>query len=383
MCCSLSAKEIDGLDVFPYTHIGDTGIRKASARVVWTPPEDDDITGLVLQLRLQSDPTEIATLPTIEQPDVPAGETRLIGGFASLTAYALRGRWRSGDGWATEWALWIPFTTTDARVSEAALDQQVQAFLHQLDQTSQAALKPLIDLINERLSQLGHDVAEVLAMVNERIDGPGQNSIVNYLGNTNENVTDIRTISDGFAEIWQQAFAGDAIASANALLQMVVGAGPSGTGASLSFYARAVAGDLMKRAGLKVWAETDENGGDSGWELEGSKGRFLTPNGDSLNALLIATQDVPLDAPITTEGGSNVIRCDLTGRQRRHQTNPLDDAAEVRPPNGVTPMDYSHTFKMATGADPSWSDEFLSPKPTDFSTTAVPGVGWSLLDGVL
>lgn len=346
---------------------GDGGKQRAGVRLTWNT-DVDDVEGVEFQIRLAADSTLRVSGQT---RGWSLGALYITESLSGDTNYEARGRYIARSNRETSWSSWLSFTTPDIGTE---LSTQITAWLQQLDVTKQAALANVMAGLDAKLAALGQTVAGVVALINERIDGPGENAIVNYIGNANASITEARTIVDGLADLFVSVFAGDDIASGNALMQLTAGTGPNGSGASIKFLARALAADLLKEAGLEIWAYADSEGGASGWVLRGDKGIIRTSAGDELNALMLTTQGEPLDTPITTEGSDAVIRADLTGRQSRHITV-MDDDAEVRAPTGITSMDYTHLLKQDdTGSrEPSWSSEFLLPHPTLSGEQLLPG----------
>lgn len=363
------AQPMTGWQALPYIFVDADGTARRPGIEVKFAGGLDDVRAVRVEVRLAASGAIVFDGEVPYDIAVASPSVALAGTFLRATEYEARGIFLPFSGRQTSWSAWLAVTTPDVGLTEAELDAVLQARLQQLDTARQAALAPILAALDAKVAALGQTVAGIVALINERIDGPGENALVTYIGNANAAITDVRTIADGLADMFVDVFAGDAVASGNALLRMTAGAGPGGAGVAISLEARAVVADIFKRAGIEIYAVADAEGGDSGVILTGNRVLVQPPSGDPLNALLITTQDTPRDAPIATEGVDDVIRADLTGRQQRHRTV-LDGDAEMRAPVGVVPMDYTHALEQdATGGRVvAYSDEFLDPQPSGLST---------------
>jgi hypothetical protein len=377
------SQAMTGWQALPYTYLDGASTARRPGIEVRFSGGLEDVRAVRVQVRLA------ATAAVVFDGEVPydiSDETpsvALWGTFLPATEYEARGIFLPVSGRETSWSDWLAVTTPDVGLTEAELDARLRAFMQQLDVTSQAALANVIAGLDARLATLGQTVAGVLTLVNERIDGPGENAIVNYIGNANASITEARTIADGLADLFVSVFAGNEVTSGNALMRLTAGTGPDGSGASIKFLARALAGDILKEAGLELYAYADVDGGESGVILSGDKVLIKTPAGAFLNALLFVAQSEPQALTIATEGGTDVVRPDLAARQSKFKVT-LDRDVQHRAPNNITAMDYviNHIQDGTGGRLETWSEDFVAPHPTALNQLpgAINVVRYSVID---
>lgn len=110
-------KAIEGFAATAYSHRGDLGTRRPGIALSWVDPEDADLVGISYELRLQAAPDNKTSASVTNLGIVQTEQLRVVGGLQPLTAYQVRARYISFNGYATEWSLWLDVVTTDDRIS--------------------------------------------------------------------------------------------------------------------------------------------------------------------------------------------------------------------------------------------------------------------------
>lgn len=259
-----SPKVLQDFAAEAYLHAGDNGALRPGIRLTWTPPEDDDVNGVAIQLRRADLPDDIVNL-SIDSDGVEAGQTLILSGLASLTDYDVRARFRSFNGYATEWSLWIPVTTPDARLGEAELNATLTAKLQALDATLAESLQGQIEWLQGQIEALSKQAGGQFAILEKR-GNVHINSIGQRVGNTQAEVTRLTlTVADGAtatAALIESVNAAVGDVSAQSTYRAVASADPAtGAIASVDIQVRASAGSEWAFTGLQLAAYDDGAGG--------------------------------------------------------------------------------------------------------------------------
>lgn len=107
-------KVIAGFSAVGVTEKGDLDTKKPGIKLTWTPPADQDVTLVHYQVRRPTIPVNIVNG---ESNDPASGAVVILNALAPLTLYEVRARFNSHVGYDSDWSLWIPVTTPDARLS--------------------------------------------------------------------------------------------------------------------------------------------------------------------------------------------------------------------------------------------------------------------------
>lgn len=168
------AKVISGFAAIGVVYDADNGIELPAIQVTWTPPVDEDLQKVDIQIRRPSDPDNVANFAS---NDAASGTLIITAGLAPDTAYEVRGRFVSNLGNTVEWSLWIPVTTPDVRVSSAALDDAINALLDQATTQTDAYLEQLsgdIDTlaaaVNTHAASLRESIGRTVIAVGARFE---------------------------------------------------------------------------------------------------------------------------------------------------------------------------------------------------------------------
>lgn len=271
-------KIIDSFDAEPYTHIGDTGARRPGIQVTWTPPDDDDIARLVVQIRLASSPSEIVNM-TFEEPEV--GEGLILANLAPNTAYEVRARFESVNNFATDWSLWIPVTTPDTRVTQAELDEALVALIESVE----ANLPPDIFTIRDDLDAITTSLNTQITVLRESLGrvniGAGARFQENKAG-IELVTTAVAGVNSALAGLFVDLFAVTEAGKAEGKLRFVASSAPGGVLARFAVETRAEVDDVWAFAGLYLDAGVTALGGGSRIVLVADQVRFDTGDGDTI-----------------------------------------------------------------------------------------------------
>jgi len=151
-------KVIGGFAASPFIYLGDNGQRLPAIRLTWDDPQDGDVVAVLWQVRRPSEADDIMSGSFDNAAD---GRLVITGGLQSLTDYEVRARFQSFNGFAADWSLWIPVTTPDARVTQAALDAALNAVLQRVNAQIPAYLDRLREDVNDVSAALAAQVASL------------------------------------------------------------------------------------------------------------------------------------------------------------------------------------------------------------------------------
>lgn len=242
---------VNGFAVTAGVIAGDDGSSRPALQFYWTPPDDETITGVILEYRKQGGGNWFS----IEAPDPESGQYILTNNVASGVVYEARATIRTDP----------PRVTAYTAILSTATATQSAAVV---------------------LAQLQSDVREVLTDVTRRIDtlelqsvptgfsassaelGDGflqRKSIKTVQGKLAAGVTDEQQARiDGDTALAGSLLAVEAKADAGTaagLFAVDAQAGPTGYDARLAMAVRADNGELFKVAGLFLDVQLDANGG--------------------------------------------------------------------------------------------------------------------------
>lgn len=153
-------KIIDGFDAAGAIHAGANGIERAAIRVTWDLPEDGDLAEVEVQVRRSALIPDAATFTTNEPA---AGEMLILAAITPGTAYQVRGRYVSFNGFETEWSLWIDVTTPDVRIVQSELSKQLDATVRQVNERLQPYLDDIrrdVDAVSQAQNGNFHTLQE-------------------------------------------------------------------------------------------------------------------------------------------------------------------------------------------------------------------------------
>jgi hypothetical protein len=238
----------------------DAGRAIAGLRLTWgfDADEDLDIDEVQFEVRLASDNSIVLRGST---PFVSAGALDISQNIRGLTAYEIRGTFYSVSGRPFSWSSWLAATTPDVRVDESELSASVRALLQQLDVTRGAALATVLAALQAQVDQLQQSTSGMVALLNDRIEG----SIINYIGqrygDAVSEITDVRTIAEGLADLFINVFVGNTVESGNALFRMTVVDPPDGVATRIQLEARANTAEDFAATGVMFDAGVTALGG--------------------------------------------------------------------------------------------------------------------------
>lgn len=376
------AQPMAGWQVEPYVFVDAESNARRPGILVRFEGELDDVRAVRVQVRLKE--TQAVVFDGESPYDITVAEPSVVlqGTFLRSTQYQARGIFLPYSGRETAWSDWFDVTTPDVGITEGELDSKIRAFLQQLDVMREAALGPALDELRQIVDGLAQNVSGLIALKDLEI----QNSIVNYIGRANANITEVRTVADGLADLFLSVFAGNDVRSGNGLLRFTAVEAPEGVGASFKVEVRASTEQDYAFAGLYIDAAVTALGGQSRIRLVADSVTIENAStGQVFNALLMALQNEPVEVPIV----GNELRVDLSNRQIAHYTLVNDDA-EIKLPNGIRPgLFWDHTLEMDNvGGHAITFDEnlILPPYPTVSDVagdiTVLTGRGVRTSDGV-
>lgn len=120
-------KTIAGFSATGVIRVGDKGTKKPGILLEWGDPADGDAIGVFFQYRRTALPDDVAH----GEFNDPTAESGLIeGGLAPETAYEVRARFRSENGYASDWSLWIPVTTPAAYLTPKDFADQLNSVIN-------------------------------------------------------------------------------------------------------------------------------------------------------------------------------------------------------------------------------------------------------------
>lgn len=153
-----AAKVIEGFDAEGVTHSGANGITRAAIRVVWTAPEDGDAARVEVQVRRSVSLTDPVTHHT---DDVAAGVMLILSAVTPATAYQVRGRFISFNGYESSWSDWENITTPDVRIVQAELSAALDARVRQVAEQFPALIADIREEIGIVTSSLADHVSGI------------------------------------------------------------------------------------------------------------------------------------------------------------------------------------------------------------------------------
>jgi hypothetical protein len=359
------AQAMTGWQVEPYIFVDAESNARRPGILVLFAGALDDVRAVRVQVRLAETAAvvfdgEIPYDLTVEAPSVT-----LQGTFLRDTDYEVRGIFLPYSGRLTDWSEWLAVTTPDVGIGEGDLDALIQALLQQLDVARDAALGPVLDELRERVEAAEHNSAGIAALLDQFI----QNSLVTFFGNSNANITEVRTIADGLADLFLNIFAGDDVRSGNGLLRFTAAAAPEGVAVSFKIEVRATTENDFAFAGLYIDAGVTALGGASRIRLVADSVTIENAStGQIFNALMLALQNEPVE--VTIDDGD--LRVDLTNRQISHYSL-IDDDGTIRLPTGIRPgLWWTHTLEMdgSGGHTVDFDTSFVLPPYPEVSNVA-------------
>jgi hypothetical protein len=364
-------KIIAGFTAEGFLHEGDSGSSRPAIRLIWTPPDDEDVIGVALQIRRASDPADVVTLPSIDDREgVEAGEVIILSGLAPSTAYEVRARFKTFTGFATEWSLWIPVTTPAAGVGPGDLSPELTALLDYVQNQFPVDLF----LIRQQIADASDALQTAIAVMAER---DGQINIgvgVRYAENqaaAELALSAAATANSAIAGFFVDLFAQTAQGEAEGLIRFIAAALPEGAVASYAIEVKASFGQEFEEAGIYLDVGAFENGATSRIRLVADTTNLEDGEGNvrRLNAAVIA--DEPIDCPIDV---NDEVRADLSQNIPVCYTL-VDDDCEVQFPIGARlGFPFWHIFEQdGTGGHTVTYDHsaIITPAPTVDDTPGV------------
>jgi hypothetical protein len=152
-------KIIDGFDAEGFVFTGANGVKRSAILITWDAPQDGDLTRVEVAVRRSALEPEEAKAST---DDPSAGQMVFLAAVTPFTAYQVRGRFVSFNGYPTEWSLWIDVTTPDVRVIQAELSAELDAKVRQIETQFADALAELHGIADDLADAINGQAASLL-----------------------------------------------------------------------------------------------------------------------------------------------------------------------------------------------------------------------------
>lgn len=357
-------KIVAGFSVEAYIHTGN-GSTKPAIKLTWDPPTDGDVDGILYQIRRPGLPDDVVN-GSSDEPE--SGALIILAGLASLTDYEVRARFRSFNGYATDWSLWIPVTTPDARVTQAELDASLSALISRVNDRLPLDLFSIKSQLDALSSAVNAQVSTILESVGRLNIGVGQRFGENQASAELALTTAIdaqSAIAGLFVDL--TALTPDTIAQG--LIRFVAAALPEGAVASFSIELRATVDDVFASTGFYMDVGVFEGGATSRIRMVSDAIYFEDGEGLVLPALTFRAGGPAQDTPIV--GG--IIQADLGKQRLAYKTTLTTDALLKCPTGGDSGYSFTHIIKQDGVGGRTLeidTENFIGNQP-DIDTTAL------------
>lgn len=336
-----SPKIIDEFSAVGFVHEGDGGSKRPAIRLFWVPPEDADVTGVAIQIRKFSEPDDVASFSIDTEDGVEAGEAIILAGLAPATEYEVRARFKSGEGFATAWSLWIQVTTPDVGVTEAELDTSIRALLQQVEEMLPNDLLHIrqdIDQIKEAMESHVTVIEEQQGRINL---GVGE-KFGTSLAAAELALATAADAQRAVAALFVDLFAQTAQGTAEGLIRFVAAAIPEGAIASFAIEVRSSFNEEFKSAGFYLDVGTFADSSTSRIRLVAERINLEDGEGLVLPALTFRAGGAAENTPIT----DGMITPDLSKQRLGYYTSITEPATYRKPTGGDSGYVLTHILEQ-------------------------------------
>ena len=270
------------------------GMKRAGVRIEWDP-DVEDVDGVQYEIRREDSGTVILA----DQTDfLEAGAIETSQNLLSLTLYEARARYRPASDRQTSWSGWLEFSTPDARISEADLNDAVAAYLDNI----RRGLPTDLFQVKERLESLEgaftNFVASTRASEGQINLGVGARFGENAASTELVELA-LADLNSSFAGIFGDVFAEGPNGVAQSLFQIIAAQGPEGALAAIEFLVRAGAGGQFVVAAFQMAAlYSEELGLHSRIQFRAKAIDLIDEEGDARPLMAAVIAGVPNSAPI-------------------------------------------------------------------------------------